>query len=81
MNITEASKKLFLDLANDAGNWNGTPGLGCNVPSDRHTRGNVTQLKRAGYVTTFKDEGITWVQFTVEGKAFAKANGVDLSWI
>jgi hypothetical protein len=77
MNLTPASLALFLALANDAGNWNGTPLLDIS----NKERGNLTDLKKNGLVKTFKDEGCDWVSFTAEGKTFAASNGVDLSWV
>jgi hypothetical protein len=78
MNITEQSKALFLEYAGDAGNWNGTPLVGGNVGGTKEDRGNLTQLKRAGLLTTFESDGEMWVQFTPAGKEFAVANGVML---
>ena len=75
--ITEQSKKVFLAYAEDAANWSGTPLVGGNVGGTREERGNLTQLKRAGLITTFESEG-TWVRFTDAGKAFARENGIEL---
>jgi hypothetical protein len=71
--ITDQSKALFLAYARDGGNWSGTPllGEGSNVDSSKEARGNLTQLKRAGLVTTFRYEGCMWVKPTDAGKAFA----------
>lgn len=83
MDITEQSRTLFIAYAKDAGNWSGTPLVGGNVciQGDKKDRGNLTQLKRAGLVETFKADGQTWLRFTDAGKAFAKENGIDLSWV
>lgn len=78
MNITEASKALFLAYAKDAGNWSGTPLVGGNVSGSKEDRGNLTQLKKAGLLTTFDYDGFTWVQFTDAGVAFAAENGVEV---
>lgn len=78
MNITETSLQLFLAYARDAGNWSGTPCVGGNVGGTKNERGNLTQLKKAGLITTFADEGQTWVHFTPAGKAFAKEHGVEI---
>ena len=82
INITETSKNLFLAFARDAGNWSGMPCVGGNVGGSKEDRGNITQLKKAGLITTFADEGQTWVLFTKAGIEFAKAAGVDMddSW-
>lgn len=52
--------------------------VGGNVGGSKEERGNLTQLKRAGLITTFVDEGNTWIDFTDAGKAYAKENGVEL---
>ena len=78
MNITNASAELFLAYAKDACNWNGTPLVGGNVGGSKEERGNLTQLKRAGLITTFADEGLTWIAFTESGKAFAAEHGVKV---
>jgi len=79
--LTEHSHLLFIELANDAGNWSGTPLFGGNVGDEVSDKGNLTDLKKKGLVTTFEDEGCSWVVFTEVGKAYAAENGVDLSWI
>lgn len=79
MKITTASHELFMDLAKDAPNWSGTPLLGGNVEITKEERGNLTQLKRAGLLTTRLDEGNVWVYFTAAGEAYAAENGVDLA--
>lgn len=76
MDITERSLALFLAYAHDAGNWNGTPLVGGNVGDSKEDRGNLTQLKRAGLVTTFESDGEMWVEFTATGKALATQHGV-----
>jgi hypothetical protein len=78
VNITEQSKALFIAFAKDAANWNGEPLVGGNVTTDAQARGNLTQLKRAGLVTTFKDEGSLWLQFTPAGREYAKTLGIEL---
>jgi hypothetical protein len=76
MQLTTASQELFIDLAKDAGNWGGTP----LVDLSPEARGNLTNLKRNGLVTTFRSDGESWVSFTEAGKAYAAEYGVDLSW-
>ncbi len=80
-NITEQSKTLFLAYANDAGNWSGTPMVGGNVGRAAADKGNLTQLKQAGLLTTFNSDGCMFVDFTKEGIEFATSEGVDLSFI
>ena len=74
--ITEASKAVFVMYAKDAGNWSGTPLVGGNVGGTKEERGNLTQLKKAELITTFFDEGCTWVDFTDAGKEYAKSLGI-----
>jgi hypothetical protein len=69
--LTEASKALFLALWNDRGNWGDTPLWGGNVGGSAADRGNLTDLKSKGLVTTFKSDRLDWVAFTDAGKAFA----------
>jgi hypothetical protein len=76
--ITERSKELFLDYAKDAGNWSGTPCVGGNVGGTAEDRGNLTQLKQAGLITTFKSDGDLWVSFTDLGVAYALENGIEI---
>ena len=72
--ITEASKVVFLGYAKDSENWSG------NIPvfGTAEHRGNLTQLKIAGLVKTWNDEGRTWLQFTPAGKEFAKTLGIEI---
>jgi hypothetical protein len=73
--ITEASKNLFVALAKDAGNWSGTPMLDIS-PAER---GNLTQLKKAGLLTTFRSDSWDFVDFTDAGVAFAATLGIEIS--
>lgn len=76
--LTAASHRLFCDLAHDADNWGGEPMLGGNISSNAALRGNIADLKKKGLITTFRDEGNTFVQFTETGKAHAAALGINL---
>lgn len=76
--ITDTSLELFLDLARDAGNWSGTPLLGGNVEVGTPGRGNITQLKRAGLLTTFRDGGDAFADFTDDGIALAAEHGITI---
>jgi hypothetical protein len=76
--ITERSMKLFLDYARDADNWGGKPLIGGNVGGYAEDRGNLTQLKQAGLITTFKYDGETWIDFTDTGRALAAEHGVEM---
>lgn len=77
--LTPASQALFNALAEDSPNWSGTPPTDGNVGMSKEGRGNLTQLKRAGLVTTFSDEGVTWVCFTDKGVALARQQGFQMS--
>lgn len=79
MLITEKSLQLFLDLARDAGNWSGTPMIGGNVEIGTEGRGNLTQLKRAGLLTTFRYDGDTFAEFTDEGVALAAEHDITIT--
>jgi len=76
-NITEQSLKLFLEYAEDSDNWSGYPLVGGNVGGSKEDRGNLTQLKRAGLITTWNDDG-TWISFTDAGKALALEHGIEV---
>ena len=74
--LTEASKALFIELAKDADNWGSMVPTDCNVIVTSSQRGNLTQLKRQGLITTRVDEG-TWVLFTEAGVAYAAELGIE----
>lgn len=78
ISITDTSLKLFLAYAEDASNWGGTPLVGGNVGGSKEGCGNLTQLKRAGLIETFREEGHLWVDFTDEGKEFAAKCGITI---
>jgi hypothetical protein len=68
MKLTEATSKLFEELARDAGNWNGTPLVNGNVEVGTKTRGNLSDLVKKGLVTVQTIDGDEWVFFTITGK-------------
>jgi hypothetical protein len=76
--ITERSLALFLAYARDAVNWSGTPLVGGNVGGSKEDRGNLTQLKRAGLITTFRSDRCDFVDFTDAGRALAATHGVTV---
>lgn len=76
--ITTTSLEVFIEYAQDAGNWSGTPLIGGNVGGGPRERGNLTQLKQAGLIKTFESDGHKWVSFTEKGKALASKVGVDI---
>lgn len=68
------SLALFTAFAKDSGNWSGTP----MIDITPEQRGNLTDLKRKGLVTTSTDEGIQWLSFTALGKELAKEIGHEI---
>lgn len=77
--ITKTSHDLFLDFARDACKWSGTPLSGGNVGGSKEERGNLTQLKKAGLITTSNDgEGHDWLSFTDLGVDYAAEHGVEV---
>jgi len=76
--LTTETLRVFLEFAADACNWSGTPLLGGNVASTRQTTAHLTHMKRAGLVTTFKQDGLYWLEFTTEGQQLAAAHGIQI---
>jgi hypothetical protein len=74
--LTDASKRLFIAYAKDAGNWNGTPLVGGNVGGSKEDRGNLTDLKRRDLIETFREDGCLWLAFTTIGRAYALHLGI-----
>lgn len=72
--LTPASLALFLDLARDADNWSGTPLIDVTDAE----RGNLTDLKVKGLLTTFEDRGDAFAVFTDAGNALAAEHGIEL---
>lgn len=71
---TPKSLKLFRLYAQDAGNWGGTPMVGGNVGGNAAAqRGNLTNLKKAGLIQTWTDEGdgCSFLSFTEYGRNVA----------
>ncbi len=78
INITDASLDLFIRYAKDAGNWGGSPMVGGNVRGSLEANGNLTQLKKAGLIRTFRSDGCDWVKFTGPGDSLAALLGIEL---
>ena len=72
--LSPASLALFIELANKAGEWAGQPLF---EGSDAE-RGNLTDLKKKGLVTTYEDRGDSFIIFTDAGDALALENGISL---
>ncbi len=68
--MTEATRQLFKAIIDDMGNWGGTPPCYNHITAQR--RGNLTDLKRRGLVTTFESDGEEWIQVTQAGLDLAK---------
>jgi hypothetical protein len=71
--LTSESEKLFRSLVDDAGNWSGTPIVEVSLAQ----RGNLTDLKKAGLLTTQTDRGCVFAYFTADGVELAKELGLD----
>lgn len=71
--LTAESESLFRALVDEAGDWSGTP----LVEITRQQKGNLTDLKRAGLLTTQADRGCTFACFTAKGVELAKELGLD----
>jgi hypothetical protein len=77
--LTEKSLALLLRFGRDAGNWGGTPLVGGNFEMTRAMKGNLTDLKKAGLVTTEPDgdrRDLSWLRFTAEGLAVLAEHGI-----
>ncbi len=82
--LSEGALALFTALAEDAGNWSGTPLFGGNVGGSQESKGFLTKLKRAKLLTTQvdgDDRTCSWVYFTDLGKTFAKTLGTEITGI
>lgn len=76
--ITDESLRIFEMYAKDAVNWNGIPLVGGNVGGSKEERGNLTQLKRAGLITTQIEGPDTWIDFTDTGRRYAASLGINI---
>lgn len=77
LNITLQSNEVFRRYAEEANDWAGSPMVDGNVEE----RGNLTQLKKAGLITTFMSDGIKWLCFTSTGKMYAEELGIStVNW-
>ncbi len=72
--MTPATLEVFKRHAKDAPNWAGAPMLDIS----KEERGNLTDLKVRGLLTTDKDEGIEWVYFTPAGYELARTLGYEI---
>jgi hypothetical protein len=70
--MTPATQKLFEMLCLDAPNWSGSPLIGGNFDFGKAERGNLSDLKKRGLVTSDGE----YVDFTEAGIALARELGV-----
>ena len=75
-NISNEALVLFVQLASDAGNWNGQPLLPDLTPQGK---GFLTDLKKKGLVSTFTGEGCQWVNFEARGEQLAEHLNIQLN--
>jgi len=80
--ITEASKEVFREYAEDAGNWSGNPWVSDgNISPTRQTRGNLGDLVKKQLIKIEDSDGQKYIEFTQLGIKYAETLGIDLSWI
>ena len=72
--LTPESQNLFNQFVESSWDWDGTPML--DITSQQ--RGNLTQLKVAGLITTFEHDGIDFVKFTPAGYEYAASLGLEI---
>lgn len=70
--MTPATMKLFEMLCVDAPNWSGSPLIGGNFDFGKAERGNLSDLKKRGLVTSDGE----YVDFTEAGIALARELGI-----
>jgi hypothetical protein len=74
--LTPDSMMLFITLANEAPNYNGTPYIDL---SNKSYRGNLTDLVKKGLIDVFPYEnGVSYAVFTEEGKSLAATFGIQI---
>jgi hypothetical protein len=82
--LTDASLALFLEYAEDAPNWGGSPWVSAgNVWLTKEQRGNITDLKKKGLVEIGDSEGLgksrdQYLIFTEAGIALARSHGFEI---
>lgn len=79
--VTIGDAGLFVAFWNDAGNWSGNPLVGGNVGGTQEDNAHLTNLKKAGLLTTdeTKEKGqepCQWVTFTELGIQVAEKAGL-----
>lgn len=74
--LSDASKTLFVALIKDAGNWSGSPLWGGNIGGSKKDNGNLMDLKKKGLLVTEQDDEnkkCQWVHFTKDGVNYASS--------
>jgi hypothetical protein len=79
LGLPAGSLSYFIDLAKDAGNWNGTPWFDGNVAAGKSASGYVNRLVKAGLIESHDDDGKAFCVFTAKGIEGAAKLGIDLS--
>jgi hypothetical protein len=72
--MTDETAKLFRSIVEDLPNWTGTTPCFNHLNAAR--RGNLTDLKKLGLVTTFRNDGDDWIELTAAGEQHAHALGL-----
>lgn len=76
--LTDASLRLFIELAEDARNWHNVIPTDGNITITKKLRGNITNLKRAGLIVMREERGSSWLLFTPKGEEYADQLGIDV---
>lgn len=73
--MTPKTEGLWRSIVGDLGNWGGdcTP---CYNHLTKELRGNLTDLKKRGFVKTFFSNGEEWIILTETGTQLAKEQGL-----
>ena len=75
--LTPESLDLLLNLARTAGDWSGQPYVG-DFTSDERLKGNLTDLKRKGLLSTFQEGTAVHVdEFGAEAFDICRKHGRD----
>jgi len=79
ISLSPEALAYFIELAEDAPDWSGSPLIGGNVEQTKQRDGYLTDLKKKDLLTTQEDEGDVWVYFTPAGRGLAAEHGIALS--
>lgn len=73
--LAAATHTRFVEYYKDAGNWDGSPLVGGNVGGEPADKGYIVNMKKAGLVETWMDDGDVWMDFTDLGHAYFTQHG------